>query len=150
MFTSERPSEIGHDVPSEEETEAALDFITRPVRGVDPDKGEIHVGDSLPLGSKMTFAVLDPETARRNLEEALRKITRKLGGALPRFGLYTDCAARGSALYGMPSVDTSAIQEALPGVPIIGMQSSYELAPHAEGTRLHLYTGVLTLFSAAS
>ena len=150
-FTSERPSEIGHDKPAEAgDDDWAPDFITRPVRGVEPDKGEIHLGDPLPLGTKMTFAVLDPEAARRNIDEALRKITRKLGGALPRFGIYTDCAARGSALYGMPSVDTTAIQEALPGVPIIGMQSSYELAPHAEGTRLHLYTGVLTVFTAAS
>jgi small ligand-binding sensory domain FIST len=149
MFTSERPSEIGHDIPSEDD-EVPPDFITRPVRGVDPEKGEIHLGDPLPLGTKMTFAVLDPEAARRNVEEAVRRMIRKLGGALPRFGIYTDCAARGTALYGMPNVDMSVIQDAFPGVPIVGMQSSYELAPHDEGTRLHLYTGVLTLFTAAS
>jgi small ligand-binding sensory domain FIST len=99
---------------------------------------------------RMAFAVRDGATARQDLEAVVRDLARETAGAAPRFGVYLNCAGRGSSLYGTPDVDIRILRARLGELPIIGMQSSFEIAPVLGRPRLQLYTGVLGLFTAPS
>jgi small ligand-binding sensory domain FIST len=126
------------------------DLLVRGVQGVDSDRGGLMVSNEVAEGMRITFAVRDGRTAREDLEAITRELERDIAGAAPRFGLYLNCAGRGTDLYGAPDVDSRILRSRFPGVPIAGMQSSFELAPHLGRATLQLYTGVLGLFTSPS
>lgn len=63
----------------------------------------------------------------------------------PAFGLYFNCVARGSGLYGEPGVDAGIIRENLGAVPLAGFFGNGELAPFLGTNFVHGYTGALLL-----
>jgi small ligand-binding sensory domain FIST len=67
------------------------------------------------------------------------------GAATPRFGVYFNCAGRGSALYGKPGLDPDLIRRRFGTLPVIGIESSFEIAPACGQPRIHMFTGVLLL-----
>ena len=99
---------------------------------------------------RLGFAVRDPVAARTDLETVTRELRQQSAGAAPRFGIYLNCAARGSSLYGTYDVDIRILRQALPDTPLVGMQSSFEIAPHCQRPALRLYSGVVGLFTAPS
>jgi small ligand-binding sensory domain FIST len=99
---------------------------------------------------RIAFAVRDARAARADFDAMLRSLERDLAGGAPEFGIFLNCAGRGSALYGSPDVDTRAVRGRFNGLPLAGMQSSFEIAPYGGRPTLQLYTGVLALFSAPS
>lgn len=125
-------------------------MVIRGVQGVDPTRRGLVISDEVYEGMRMTFGVRDRGAARDDLEALTREIERDIAGAAPRFGLYMNCAGRGTSLYGSADVDTKILTGRFPGVPIAGMQSSFEIAPHAGRPTLQLYTGVFGLFTAPS
>jgi small ligand-binding sensory domain FIST len=75
-------------------------------------------------------------------------LTEQLIGGDPAFGLFIKGAGRGQALYGeLAGIETALVAQALPGVPIAGFLSGCELAPARPGGALHLYGGLLGVFS---
>jgi small ligand-binding sensory domain FIST len=64
--------------------------------------------------------------------------------------LYVNCAGRGQALYGRANVDTRLLRERLGEVPLAGMHSAFEIAPHGDVPSFQLYTGVIALLAALS
>ena len=62
----------------------------------------------------------------------------------PAFAVYVNCCARGADLYGEPDVDAGLFRAAFPGVTLLGLSGSFELAP---GGRLCSYKGVLIAVS---
>lgn len=122
----------------------------RPIRGVDPTRKAVVLGEPVRVGARLGFAVLDGAAARNDLEATLRDVRRRAAGAAMRFGLYTGCAGRGSALYGSSGVDARLVRSAFPGLPFAGVMSSFEIAPEGARAAMHLYTGVLSLFTAPS
>lgn len=122
----------------------------RPVRGVDPERRGVLLGEPLREGDRIAFAALDGSAARHNLEGALRDLGRRTAGSAARFGLYVNCSGRGAALYGTPDVDCKQIRSRFPGLPFIGVMSSFEIGPVPEAASVHYYTGVFGLFTAPS
>lgn len=126
------------------------ELVVRGVQGVDPVRRGLLVSDEVREGMRIAFAVRDPAAARADLEAVTRELSREIAGAAPRFGLYIDCAGRGSSLYGSLDVDTRILKRRFGDIPFAGMQSAFEIAPFGGKPTLELYTGVLALFTAPS
>jgi small ligand-binding sensory domain FIST len=122
----------------------------RPIRGVDPGRRGLVLGEPVAEGALVGFAALEGGAARGNLELALRDLSRATAGAAARFGLYFNCAGRGAALYGADHVDSKLLRARFERLPIVGMMSSFEIAPSPERAAVHYYTGVFGLFTAPS
>jgi small ligand-binding sensory domain FIST len=129
---------------------ARPELLVRAVQGVDPVRRGLLIAEEAREGMRIAFAIRDPGAARADLESATRDVLRAAAGAAPRFGIYINCAGRGSGLYGAADVDTKILATRFPGVPFAGMSSSFEIAPHAGIPSLQLYTGVVALFTAPS
>ncbi len=126
------------------------DVMVRAVQGVDPVRRGLLVSDEVREGSKIAFAIRDPKEAKSDLEAAARDALRQSAGAQPRFGIYVNCAGRGSGLYGASDVDTKILRARFGDMPLAGANSSFEIAPYRGRASLQLYTGVIALFSAPS
>jgi small ligand-binding sensory domain FIST len=94
-------------------------------------------------------------TLKVRIAEVNRSLLKKIGVNLLasdptggfKFGLYFNCLARGSSLYGREGVDSAALSRHLPGVPILGFSCNAEIAPLRGMNALLTYTGVLVLVS---
>ncbi|TMB67357.1 MAG: hypothetical protein E6J54_20295 [Deltaproteobacteria bacterium] len=122
-------------------------YLVRNVIGLDPAKGILAVGEEVREGQTMIFTLRDGQRAREDLNQMLERQAQKLAGKKPAFGLYFNCCARGSSLYGMPGIDTAYIRQTLGDFPLIGMFGGYELAPLGGANHLFAYTGVLVLIT---
>lgn len=126
------------------------ELVLRPIQGVDPTRRGIVVGENVEESTLAGFAIRDAPAAREDLESMTRELLRQSAGAAPRFGIYVNCAGRGRSLYSAVNVDTRLLRARLGDVPFVGLQSAFELAPYAGSLALHLYTGVLALFTSPS
>jgi small ligand-binding sensory domain FIST len=126
------------------------EVLIRAVQGVDPVRRGLLVADEVRPGMRLAFAVRDAKAARDDLTSAVRDLLREANGAAPRFGIYLNCAGRGSSLYGQRDVDLKILKARLGELPLAGMQSSFELSEVGGKPALQLYTGVLGLFTAPS
>jgi small ligand-binding sensory domain FIST len=117
------------------------DFLTLPILGVREDLGALELGGRLAEGTHLTFTLRDGIGARRSLTAALSA----LPGGRPAFGVYFDCASRGTNLYGVPGLDLSLIEKQLGRFPLLALRTSFEVGPLGAGVGLHLYSGVLAL-----
>src|SRR5690606_20986529 len=123
------------------------DLLVRGIQGIDPAERGVMVSEEVRPGMRLAFAVRDAAAARTKLEGAVQRLARDIAGAAPLFAIYVSCAGRGAALHGTPDVDLRIIRSRFPDIPIAGMHSSYEIAPHGGAPALQLYTGVLALFT---
>jgi small ligand-binding sensory domain FIST len=126
------------------------EVLIRAVQGVDPVRRGLLVSDEVRPGMRLAFAVRDAKAAREDLTFAVRDLLREANGAAPRFGIYLNCAGRGSSLYGQRDVDLKILKARLGEMPLAGMQSSFEVSEVGGKPSLQLYTGVLGLFTAPS
>lgn len=126
------------------------EVLIRAVQGVDPVRRGLMVSDEVKPGMRLAFAVRDAKAAREDLQSAVRELLRDANGAAPRFGIYLNCAGRGSSLYGQRDVDLKILKSRLGELPLAGMQSSFEVSEVGGKPSLQLYTGVLGLFTAPS
>jgi len=122
-------------------------YLVRNIIGLDSAKGILGVAEEVREGQAMIFAFRDGQRAREDLNQMLARQAEKLRGKKPAFGLYFNCCARGSSLYGIPGIDSAYIRQTLGDFPLIGMFGGYELAPLGGANRLFAYTGVLALIS---
>jgi small ligand-binding sensory domain FIST len=134
--------------PPSDETRPEL--LVRGVQGIDPSVGGLVVSEEVQEGMLMTFGVRDARAAQVDLERMARELSRDIAGALPLCGLYINCGGRGSNLHGRVNVDTRLLRERFGNIPIAGLQSAFEIAPHGDAQSLQLYTGVFSLFTALS
>jgi len=116
-------------------------FTVRPIVGVDEAAGAILLPDAVAESTELAFAWRETLSAGRALGAALGRICADVRPV--RALLYFNCAGRGSSLYLEPDADIARIRRALPGVPVLGMTSSFELASQAGALDLLMYCGVL-------
>jgi small ligand-binding sensory domain FIST len=124
--------------------------VLRPIQGVDPSRKGIMVSEEVSRGQQLAFAIRDGMAAREQMDQMLAAVERGLAGSAPGFGVYLDCTGRGQTLYGAKNVDRRLIRTRFPGLPLLGMQSSFEIAPVSGRPLLHLFTGVLAVYGAPS
>lgn len=141
IFVALAADDPGGDAPA---------LLLRGIQGVDPIRHGVLVSEEVRVGMRMAFAVRDAAGARSDLERTTLRLLRDTAGAAPRFGVYVNCAGRGTSLYGAPDVDTRILKSRFPEVPIAGLHSSFEIAPHGGAPALELYTGVVALFTMPS
>ena len=98
-------------------------------------------GVPIPEGHSVSFTLRDGMGARRTLQQALEK----LGPPPPAWGVYFDCASRGSNLYGVSGLDLRLIEQSLGAFPLLSLRTSFELGPAGDSTGVHLFTGVLAV-----
>jgi small ligand-binding sensory domain FIST len=101
-------------------------------------------------GMFMAFGVRDGRAAQSDFERVTRDLARDIAGALPLCALHVNCGGRGQRLYGRTNVDTRLLRERFGDIPVAGLQSSFEIAPHGDSQSFQLYTGVVALFTALS
>jgi small ligand-binding sensory domain FIST len=140
---------VGLPADRQENSVAAGKYLVRNIIGLDPEKGILGVSEEVSEGEAMIFAMRDGERAREDLGQMLQRQVATLGGKKPAFGLYFNCCARGTSLYGLPGIDSAYIHQALGDFPLIGMFGGYELAPLGRANHLFAYTGVLALITQA-
>jgi small ligand-binding sensory domain FIST len=140
---------VGLPADRQENSVAAGKYLVRNIIGLDPEKGILGVAEEVTNGEAMIFAMRDGERAREDLGQMLQRQVGTLGGKKPAFGLYFNCCARGTSLYGLPGIDSAYIHQALGDFPLIGMFGGYELAPLGRANHLFAYTGVLALITEA-
>jgi small ligand-binding sensory domain FIST len=124
------------------------DYLIRNLIGVNPQRGIIGVAEDVRDGQAIVFAIRNPEMAREDLKQMLERIESPSHPEKAfKFGLYFNCCARGSSLYGQKGIDTAYIGHYLEGVPIIGFFGNSEFASLHGQNHLFTYTGVLVLIS---
>jgi small ligand-binding sensory domain FIST len=124
--------------------------IFRPLRGIDPSRGALVLREPLARGTRVAFAVRDDRTAKRALEESLRKTRMLLSGSVPRFGLYFEGLGRGRPLYGTANVELSLLRQTLGEFPILGSRSTLELQEQDGSLVMQAMSGQLALFVSPS
>ena len=121
------------------------EYLVRPLVAIDPDRGALLLGVDVKEGSPMLIVLRDGVAARDDLKAMLER----LSGAGARrdwsFGMYFNCAGRGSALYGLSGVDSAFIGRQFGDLPLVGFFGNAEIAPLHGRNQLFTYTGVLVL-----
>ncbi len=126
-------------------------YLVRNIIGFDAVTGVIVVAQHVSEGQKVAFTLRNPEMARQDLKDMLRRIKSREEHSHPyKFGLYFNCCARGSSLYGRTGIDTAYTNNVLGDIPIAGFFGNAEFAPIHGTNHLFTYTGVLVLFSLVS
>lgn len=138
---------VGLPADRQENSVAPGKYLVRNIVGLDPKKGILGVAEQVGEGETIVFTMRDGQRAREDLGQMLHRQTEALAGKKPAFGLYFNCCARGSSLYGIPGIDSAYIRQALGDIPLIGMFGGYELAPLGGANHLFAYTGVLALIT---
>lgn len=123
------------------------DHLSRAIVGIDVDQGALAIGTPIAPGTALRFAARDPGRAREDLGDMLREVEADLAGRPPAFGLYFDCAGRGESFYGVPGLDTAYIANTLGSFPLIGIFGGAEIGPSSHGPDVHLFSGILAVFS---
>jgi small ligand-binding sensory domain FIST len=126
----------------------ASEHLIRAIVGVDPDSGAVVVQAAMESGMELAFAWRETLAAMRDRDRMLKTL-RATPQTPVRAALYFNCMGRGRSLHLEDDADLRAIRSAFPGVPVIGMASSFELGPLAGKTRLLMYSGVLVLLADA-
>ena len=126
------------------------DTRVRHLVGLDPGRQAVAVADMVEPGMQLAFCARNAQAARRDLVRICAEIRdevesdftpRRMAGAI-----YVSCNGRGGTHFGGPSAELHIVQHALGDVPLVGFFANGEIARH----HLYGYTGVLTVFTAAS
>ena len=123
------------------------DFLVRNVVGVDRESGAIAISDQVEVGRTVQFQVRDAESAREDLRVVLER-ERTARPADVAGALLFSCNGRGSALFGQPDHDVSAVRRAFGDVPVAGFFAAGEIGPVAGKNFLHGFTASILLFRA--
>jgi len=129
--------------PLQEEIQPG-EYLVRQLMGIDEERGALVVAATVRAGEPLYVVLRDQQAAREDLKEMLRRVRDDASGTA-RFGLYFNCAGRGSSLYGLPGIDSAFISSTLGELPVIGFFGNAEIAPLRGRNRLFTYTGVLAL-----
>ncbi len=121
------------------------EYLVRNIVGIDPEVGFLAVAVEVHEGQRLGFVVREPVGAREDLKLMLAEQAEAWRGRRPALGLYFNCVARGSGLYGMADVDFAYLKQAFGDMPFIGFFTGAEIAPIEGMPLLHQYTGVLAL-----
>jgi small ligand-binding sensory domain FIST len=123
------------------------DFLVRGLAGADPDTGEVAVGPEVHAGQVIRLHARDPESADRDLREALGARRVALGGRPPAGALVFACNSRGREMFGAPHHDAEAVETELAGAPAAGFFAAGEIGPVGGEYFLHGFTATVAVFA---
>jgi small ligand-binding sensory domain FIST len=121
------------------------DYVVRPFMVPDGDPKSLAVPEPVRTGQTIRFTLRDAISARDDMKAMLEEQVRARENHPPAFGLYFNCAGRGSALYGKSGLDPELIHRRFGNLPMVGIESSFEISPTCGRSQVHMLTGVLLL-----
>ncbi|HVZ71610.1 MAG TPA: FIST N-terminal domain-containing protein [Polyangia bacterium] len=121
------------------------DYFVRHFAIAEGDRPALAVAEPVRAGQTIRFTVRDAIGARDDMKAMLEEQADARTDHPARFGVYFNCAGRGSALYGQPGLDPVLIQRRFGDLPVVGIESSFEIGPACGRPRIHMFTGVLLL-----
>ena len=119
-------------------------YLVRQVVGFENDANAFAIPLALKPGARLALAHREPEGAREDLKAMLARA----GGAPPALGLYFNCCARGTGLFGVPGLEAAYLERVFGQAPIAGMFGSCEIGPLAGRSELLTHAGVLALIDS--
>jgi small ligand-binding sensory domain FIST len=122
------------------------DFLVRGVLGADPDTGSIAVGATVSAGQIVRLHARDARSADEDLRQALRLRVEAMAGARAAGALLFSCNGRGTAMFGVPNHDASAVRHELGGAPAAGFFAAGEIGPVGGRSFLHGFTATVAVF----
>jgi small ligand-binding sensory domain FIST len=126
------------------------DFLVRGVLGADPESGALVVGAHVEPGQVVRLHARDAESADEDLRQELRLRVRALAGEAPAGALVFSCNGRGSAMFGLPDHDVTAVERELCGAPTAGFFAAGEIGPVGGRSFVHGFTATLAVFPKSS
>lgn len=121
------------------------DYVVRHFAIGDGDRPPLAVAEPVRPGQTLRFTVRDAIGARDDMKAMLDEQAAARTEHPARFGFYFNCAGRGSQLYGQPGLDPELIRRRFGKLPVVGIESSFEIGPACGRPRIHMFTGVLLL-----
>jgi small ligand-binding sensory domain FIST len=121
------------------------DYVVRHFAVGEGDRPPLAIAEPVRAGQTLRFTVRDAIAARDDMKAMLDEQAEARAENPARFGLYFNCASRGSALYGQPGLDPELIRRRFGKLPVVGIESSFEIGPACGRPRIHMFTGVLLL-----
>jgi small ligand-binding sensory domain FIST len=121
------------------------DYVVRQLAIADGERPALAVAEPVRAGQTLRFTLRDAIAARDDMKAMLDEQAEARAEHPARFGLYFNCAERGSTLYGQPGLDPELIRRRFADLPVVGVQSSFEIGPACGRPRMHMFTGVLLL-----
>ncbi len=123
-------------------------FAVRPLVGMAPDVGALAIGEAARAGDHVMLVKRDGPAAERAMAQALGALKSRLAGAAPVAGVYFTCVGRGAGLFGRAGAEAAILSRTMGKVPILGMQSSFEIGPLLDGPpSVHMFSGVLFIIA---
>lgn len=121
------------------------DYVVRPFVVPDESPRSLALPEPMRVGQTIRFTLRDAISAREDMKAMLEEQTQEWKAAPPTFGLFFNCAGRGSALYGQSGLDPELIHRRFGALPMVGIESTFEIAPTCGQPQVHMLTGVLLL-----
>ena len=121
------------------------DYVVRPFLVPDDDPRSLAIPEPVRTGQTIRFTLRDAISARDDMKAMLDEQVQARAHHPAAFGLYFNCAGRGSALYGRSGLDPELIHRRFGDLPLVGIESSFEIAPTCGRAQVHMLTGVLLL-----
>lgn len=109
-------------------------FLVRNILGIDPDSGNVLVGDHLSVGRHVQLHLRDRTSSEQDLLTSLAAANPQSAQA----ALLFRCLGREGA-------DHETFRTLAPGVPLAGFHCNGEIGPVGSVTHLHGYTAALAL-----
>jgi small ligand-binding sensory domain FIST len=129
------PLFLGIDAdPFASKTTARSGYLVRNILGIDPDSGNVLVGDHLAVGRRVQLHLRDASTSEHDLH-------LRLTAANP----HTAQAALLFRCLGREGADHDTFAALANGVPLVGFHCNGEIGPVGGTTHLHGYTAALAL-----
>jgi small ligand-binding sensory domain FIST len=137
---------VGEDASSKQ-GQFGTNTEVRHLVGVGRKSGLLVVAEQMQAGTRVAFCKRNAEAAQHDLERILKEVRAQADAAGGiRGALYVSCSGRGGPHFGRPNAEFEMVSQGLGDVPLIGFFAGGEIARH----HLYGYTGVLTVFAAAS
>ena len=121
------------------------DYVVRPFLVPEDDPRSLAIPEPVRTGQTIRFTLRDAISARDDMKAMLDEQVQARERHPAAFGLYFNCAGRGSALYGRSGLDPELIHRRFGDLPLVGIESSFEIAPTCGRAQVHMLTGVLLL-----
>jgi small ligand-binding sensory domain FIST len=121
------------------------DYVVRHFAIAEGARPALAVAEPVRAGQTLRFTVRDAIGARDDMKAMVDEQADARRDHPARFGVYFNCAERGSVLYGQPGLDPELIRRRFGALPVVGVQSSFEIGPACGRPRMHMFTGVLLL-----
>lgn len=119
------------------------DYKIRNLIGVDDENKAFAINDNLTEGDKLLICKRDGESAKKDMQNMLINIKKRVGNQKIKGGVYISCVGRGREQFGDNSEEIKMIHGELGDFPLTGFFANGEI----HNKHIYGYTGVLTLFT---